>query len=196
MSPSRPEPEGEDFLALVDAALAGDRAVINDLLRTLEPAITRVCRGRIGRSQGTFASADDVAQEVLLAVFHALDTYRGQNTRFRAFVFGIARNKINDYFRKVGREQHAQLDDAPDVAEHRAGPETAALRSEQGSEVSTLVNSLPTRQRDVLVLRVAVGYSVKETATALCTTDGAVRVTQSRALANLRSRIQNPSDER
>lgn len=190
MSPTRPEPDGDDFAQLVDAALAGHRSAVNDLLRALEPGIIRYCRARIGRSRGTFATADDVAQEVLLGVFHALNTYRDSGERFRAFVFGIARNKVFDYHRKASREQHAQLDEAPEIADRRPGPESAALCNERNAQVGALLHTLTDRQREVLAYRVAVGYSADETATAMSSTPGAVRVTQNRALTKLRNRLE------
>ena len=189
MSPTRREPEGEDFAKLVDAAKAGHRSAVNDLLRVLQPDIIRYCRARLGRSHGTYTAADDVAQEVLLAAFHALHTYGDSGERFKAFVFGIAKNKIIDHHRKASREQHAQLDEAPDIADHRPGPELTAMRNEQGGEVGALLHTLTDRQREVLAYRVAVGYSADETATAMSTTPGAVRVTQTRALTNLRNRL-------
>jgi RNA polymerase sigma-70 factor (ECF subfamily) len=58
----------------------------------------------------------------------------------------------------------------------------ADLRSRLGD----LLNTLPPRQREILVLRLIVGLSAQETATAVGLTPTAVRVTQHRALAKLR----------
>jgi RNA polymerase sigma-70 factor (ECF subfamily) len=45
---------------------------------------------------------------------------------------------------------------------------------------------LPDKQREIVVLRVVVGLSAEETADAVGSTPGAVRVAQHRALARLR----------
>lgn len=49
----------------------------------------RYCRARLGSGDARH-SADDVAQDVLLAVFAALPRYDGPTQGLRAFVFGIA----------------------------------------------------------------------------------------------------------
>jgi RNA polymerase sigma-70 factor (ECF subfamily) len=56
------------------------------------------------------------------------------------------------------------------------------------------MEQLPGQQREVLVMRVAVGMSTEETAAALGMTPGAVRVTQHRALARLRTLIGTDLD--
>jgi RNA polymerase sigma-70 factor (ECF subfamily) len=52
-----------------------------------------------------------------------------------------------------------------------------------------LLSILPEKQREILILRVVVGMSAEETAEAVGSTAGAVRVAQHRALARLKSEI-------
>jgi len=52
--------------------------------------------------------------------------------------------------------------------------------------MAELLQALPAKQREILVLRVVVGLSAKETADAVGSTPGAIRVAQHRALARLR----------
>ncbi|MGH3816140.1 MAG: sigma factor-like helix-turn-helix DNA-binding protein, partial [Pseudonocardiaceae bacterium] len=49
----------------------------------------------------------------------------------------------------------------------------------------------PDKQREILVLRVVVGLSAEETAEAVGSTPGAVRVAQHRALGKLRNVLQS-----
>jgi RNA polymerase sigma-70 factor (ECF subfamily) len=60
-----------------------------------------------------------------------------------------------------------------------------------------LLDDLPDTQREVVVLRVAVGLSAEEAGDVLGMTAAAVRMTQSRALARLRewARDQESADE-
>jgi RNA polymerase sigma-70 factor (ECF subfamily) len=73
------------------------------------------------------------------------------------------------------------------------GPEQRALRIELSSEMGKLLETLPEKQREILVLRVVVGLSAEETAEAVGSTPGAVRVAQHRALARLRKSM--PEEE-
>lgn len=189
MTPDRRESDNEHLAALADAALGGDEPAVKELLTALNDPVLRYCLARIGGQHGTFASAHDVAQEVLISVLHALPRYRDSGERFLPFVFGIARNKVADYYRRESRDRHAALDEAPDVADDQPGPDWAVLRNERADRVHELLNTLPENQREALFLRIGAGYTAEETAAAMCTTPGAVRVTQHRALKSLRRRI-------
>ena len=61
------------------------------------------------------------------------------------------------------------------------------------TEDHTTGDALPEKQREILVLRVVVGLSAEETAEAVGSTPGAVRVAQHRALARLRKSM--PEEE-
>jgi RNA polymerase sigma-70 factor (ECF subfamily) len=58
----------------------------------------------------------------------------------------------------------------------------------------TLLETLPEKQREILTLRVVMGMSAKETADAVGSTPGAVRVAQHRALAQLRKQLAATAD--
>ena len=63
------------------------------------------------------------------------------------------------------------------------------MRGEQSEWTAELLRILPPKQREILVLRVAVGLSADETAEAVGSTAGAVRVAQHRALNKLRAEL-------
>jgi RNA polymerase sigma-70 factor, ECF subfamily len=70
------------------------------------------------------------------------------------------------------------------------GPEQRLLLAiELTEQLGALLQVLTARQRQVLVLRIAVGLSAEETAEQLGSTPGAVRVTQHRALDRLRALV-------
>jgi RNA polymerase sigma-70 factor, ECF subfamily len=55
--------------------------------------------------------------------------------------------------------------------------------------MTKLMETLPDKQREIVRLRVMVGLSAEETAKAVGSTPGAVRVAQRRALDRLRSQL-------
>jgi RNA polymerase sigma-70 factor (ECF subfamily) len=166
--------------------MAGDPAAVGRVLSIIRPLVVRYCRARLGRLDRLSVSADDVAQEVCLAVLTALPGYRVQGRPFLAFVYGIASHKVIDAHRSATRNRAEPVADLPDSAESSDGPEQRALRVELSDELSQLLETLPEKQREILVLRVVVGLSAEETADAVGSTPGAVRVAQHRALARLR----------
>ena len=60
------------------------------------------------------------------------------------------------------------------------------VKADEAEKARDLLDLLPPAQRELLVLRVAVGLSAEETGAVLDMTAGAVRVAQHRALARLR----------
>lgn len=173
--------------SLVSAAVDGDPHAIEGVLRWIRPLVVRYCRSRIGSHEKTIASADDVAQEVCLAVLTALPGYRDQGRPFLAFVYGIAGHKVADARRSAARNRSEPVPDVPDTTDLTDGPEAHVMQGEFAGRMSRLLESVSDRQRDILHLRVVMGLSVEETAEAVGSTPGAVRVAQHRALNRLRA---------
>ncbi len=142
---------------LIRAAAAGDRRAERRLVALVRPVVLRYCRARLGATPEAF----DAAREICGAVAAALPTISGVDVSFPAVVHRIARLRV----------------DRVDVP---------AVRGAAGS-MPVLLRDLAPLQRDVLVLRVAVGLSVEQTAEAVESTTDGVRLAQHHALERLRS---------
>jgi RNA polymerase sigma-70 factor (ECF subfamily) len=177
---------GNDREALISAAVKGDSAAIDDVFRWIQPLVLRYCRNRVGGQERTFTSADDVAQEVCIAALTALPSYRYQGRQFLPFVYGIAAHKVADARRSAARNRTEPVPDVPDTRDLADGPETQVMNGEFAARMVRLLESVSDRQRQILDLRVRMGLSAEETAEALGSTPGAVRVAQHRALNRLR----------
>lgn len=185
LRPPAPPPE-RGLACEVRLAVDGDPVAIRRVLASIRPLVVRYCRARVGRQERSFASADDVVQEVCLAVLTALPVYRDQGRPFLAFVYGIAAHKVADAHRAAARNRAEPVADVADEPEPEAGPEQRAMQGELSRRMKQLLECLPDKQREIVVLRVVVGLSAEETAEAIGSTPGAVRVAQHRALARLR----------
>ncbi|MFS0897703.1 sigma-70 family RNA polymerase sigma factor [Mycolicibacterium litorale] len=180
---------GERLDAVVAEAVAGNRDALREVLETIRPIVVRYCRARIGATERSGLSADDVAQEVCLAAITALPRYKDQGRPFLAFVYGIAAHKIADAHRAASRNKSDPTDVVPERFSTEAGPEQLAINAESSARMDKLLGVLPDKQREILILRVVVGMSAEETAEAVGSTAGAVRVAQHRALARLKAEI-------
>ena len=150
------------------------------LLAVVRPHVVRYCRA-LGPPNRP-PSADDVAQDVCLAVLRGLSRYRFEGKPFLAFVHGIAAHKVIDAHRASSRTSLLPDDGIPDVEDVSEGLEQHALRAELSGELRRLLDELPEAQREILVLVVALGLSAAETAATVGSTPGAVRVAQHRGL--------------
>jgi RNA polymerase sigma-70 factor, ECF subfamily len=171
---------------ITELAMRGQPAAIDTLLRQIRPMVLRYCRARLGRISGHYHAADDVAQEVCIAVLSALPRYQDMGRPFASFVFGIASHKVADAMRSAAR-MAIPTEDLPDGPDDRPGPEETAVAYIEAERARALLARLPMRQRELLVLRVLSGMSAEETGDALGMSAGAVRVAQHRALARLRA---------
>jgi RNA polymerase sigma-70 factor, ECF subfamily len=180
---------GDRLDAVVAEAVAGNRDALREVLETIRPIVVRYCRARVGTAERSGLSADDVAQEVCLAAMTALPRYKDQGRPFLAFVYGIAAHKVADAHRALARNRSEPTDEVPERFAAEPGPEQLALEAESNARMNALLQVLPEKQREILILRVVVGLSAEETAVAVGSSPGAVRVAQHRALARLRSEI-------
>ncbi|HEY0228462.1 MAG TPA: sigma-70 family RNA polymerase sigma factor [Mycobacterium sp.] len=186
--------QAERLDAVVAEAVAGDRNALREVLETIRPIVVRYCRARVGTVDRGGLSADDVAQEVCLATLTALPRYKDRGRPFMAFLYGIAAHKVADAHRAAGRDRAFPAESVPERWSTEAGPEQRAIQSDTASRMSELLEILPAKQREILILRVVVGLSAEETAAAVGTTAGAVRVAQHRALSRLKSEIVAAGD--
>jgi RNA polymerase sigma-70 factor (ECF subfamily) len=177
------------FHELVISSMRGEQDAVATLFAWIRPAIVRYCRSRIGRSGSAYSSADDVAQEICVAVLGALGRYNDEPESFLPFVYGIAAHKVADHYRRAGRDRSDPSADVPDGIDVSASPEQQIMAADLRDRLANLLNTLPPRQREILRLRLIVGLSAQETATTVGLTPTAVRVTQHRALAKLRAAL-------
>jgi RNA polymerase sigma-70 factor, ECF subfamily len=178
--------DGAGLRDLTSRAARGQPAAIESLLEHIRPMIVRYCRARLGRAAGHYHVADDVAQEVCIAVLSALPRYRDMGRPFASFVFGIASHKVADAMRSAARLA-VPTEDLPDGPDEQPGPEETVVAYLEAQRARALLAQLPGHLRELLILRVVTGLSAEETGNVLGMSAGAVRVAQHRALARLRA---------
>jgi RNA polymerase sigma-70 factor, ECF subfamily len=177
---------------LAARAVEGDAQAAESLLGAVHRMVHRYCRARLARFPGAEHAADDVAQEVCIAVLGALPRYRDMGRPFASFVFGIASHKIADALRSAIRAA-VPTEDLPDGPDERPGPEETVVRYIEAERARDLLDRLPDHQKELVLLRVVAGLSAEETGNVLGMSAGAVRVAQHRALARLRAMASEES---
>lgn len=177
--------QGADLTSMALLARDGDGDATAALLERVRALAHRYCRARLASYPAGQQLADDVAQDVCIAVLSALPRYRSHGRPFEAFVHGIAARKVADAKRTLARSDRP-TDEVPDDVDTRPTPEEEALNAADLRQAMNLLEELPERLREVVVLRVAAGMSAEETGRSLGMSPGAVRVAQHRALNRLR----------
>jgi len=164
---------------LMRAAIAGDAAAYHRFLSALAPVLRSVARrngARIGLSDG---EAEDVVQEVLLAIHLKRQTW-DVDRPIGPWIMTIARNKLVDARRRRGSRLTLPIEDVADFLTAE-GDDGAMDRH----DVDRLLEKLGERQRDLVRSLSIEGRSVRETAERFNMNEGAVRVALHRAIKTL-----------
>jgi RNA polymerase sigma-70 factor, ECF subfamily len=142
-----------------------------------------VCRRLAPRRQ----AVEDLMQEILVTAWQALPGFRG-DASLRHWVLGIARHKVEDYFRRSIREVELTADDS--VADATSAPmleEHMDLRGRQERVQKTLA-TLPEPYALALIWRYRDEKSLREMAELACKTEKAIERLLARARENFRRR--------
>jgi RNA polymerase sigma-70 factor (ECF subfamily) len=142
--------------------------------------------GRVVASYARPADQDDLAQEIALAIWRALPSFRGESSE-RTFVFRIAHNRGLTFLarRRVdGSEPVEIVDRAPN-------PEARVSGREGVERLFAAIRALPVAHRQVLTLALE-ELSHPEIAACLGITVENVAVRLHRARAALRRELEEP----
>src|SRR5579871_1596481 len=126
------------------SAMAGDDAAYHRLLRAVTPVLRAAARRGLARAGQPPDQAEDIVQEILLAVHLKRHTW-DVNAPFAPWLFAIARNKLIDTLRRRGRRVFVNIDDFAETI-----PDQPAAETVSAGEVANLLQTLPPRQREVL----------------------------------------------
>jgi RNA polymerase sigma-70 factor, ECF subfamily len=180
--------DGLDAQAVLAAAIRREQWAIATLFRAYQPLVLRYLRAQ---APGV---ADDLAGEVWVAVARGLGRFTGDEAGFRGWLFTIARRRLSDHRRNVGRRRTDPVPqerlDAADQTRDGLDPASVVvdrIRAQQAIDV--IMADLSADQADAVLLRVVAGLDVAEVARIMGRTPGAVRVLCHRALRRVAPRL-------
>lgn len=169
---------------LAALALAGRQAAYRVLMDRHRAAAFRLARHHCGNDD----AALDVTQASFISAFAALARYDGS----RSFAHWLARiviNKSHDWARRRKVRQifsfALPLEDAREVAGTEPDAERQTADRQELDRTMAAIASLPSRLKEVLVLRTIEGLSQAETASVLGASEKAVETRLYRARARL-----------
>jgi RNA polymerase sigma-70 factor (ECF subfamily) len=182
-------PQSESDAALALAAQT-DPDAFDALYRRYVTRVYRYCCVRTGNR----GEAEDLTAQTFLAALEGLPSYRGRGS-FAAWLFGIARHKCADHYRR----QYANLCQPLDAVNRLPDPSAPDLeRDTYHNDVLICIQralpSLSPDRREALQLRFWGGLSAREVATVMRRSEGAVKMLISRAVADLRRRCLNENE--
>ena len=171
-----------DERQLVLRIQAGSREAFEELLDAYE---TRVYRLAL-RLTDSISDAEDVTQEIFLAVYKSLGNFRG-NSALGTWIYRVAMNHCLE-FRRKRRLDTLPLDEEIALVSQdwRHDPVQSADKRELSAKVEAAINCLSPLHRDVIVLHELQGLTYQEVAAALDVPVGTVKSRLSNAFRRLR----------
>jgi len=171
-----------DVERAIEQARDGDARGFETLFHTFGASVAGYLRAR------NVSDPDGIANEVFLRAFRTLHTFRGDEARFRSWLFTIVHHAaVDDVRRRRRRVAEAPLERVPEAV---GGDTEADALDELGrARVEALLGLLSADQRDVLMLRIVADLSVDETAAVVGKSHEAVKALTRRGLASLRRAI-------
>jgi RNA polymerase sigma factor (sigma-70 family) len=161
------------------AAISGDAGAYRHFLAAVTPFLRALARRRCESFGIAGGDAEDIVQEVLLAIHLKRGTW-DQSRPIGPWISTIVRNKMIDTMRRRGRKVMVPIEDVIDTLEAEERADNLEHR-----DIERLLGRLKEQQRDIVQSISVNGTSVRETADRLKMSEGAVRVTLHRALKAL-----------
>lgn len=192
----------------LNALKAGDENAFAALVHRYHGSLIRLAMGYV-KDHGI---AEDVVQETWLTCIKSLDRFEGRST-LKTWIFGIALNIARSRGRREGRVlpfaslfRRDATSSGPSVDPERFGgdgmwktlptswanvPEERVLGQEAMSRVREAIDTLPAKQREVIVLRDVAGFDASEVCGLLSISPQNQRVRLHRARAAVRKMLED-----
>ena len=180
-----------DENTLIQTAREGDESAF----RALFDAHGGRVYGLAYRYMRNQSDAEDVLQETFIRAFHALDTYDSAKTAgFGLWINRIGINCSIDALRRGKRRSADPLEGEVmnTLAAHdpEDDPERVARSREIRRRVDQALDRLSPRQRMIFTMRHDLGYTTREIAQSVGTTEGSVKKHLFRAVDALKKRLR------
>jgi RNA polymerase sigma factor (sigma-70 family) len=142
-------------------------------------------------------TADDLVAQIFERLLRVIDSYRPERGPFSAWLFAIARNEINAFYRYRRRRSWLSLDNLPQEKSREAGPEQQVVQREMQADLLRAISRLGERERDILGLKFAAQLNNRQIAALAGLSESNVGVIIHRALSRLRAELNGdePSAE-
>lgn len=180
----------EPTIELVLSARGGDRMALEALLERCLPPLKRWAHGRLPAHVRGSLDTGDLVQEAAIHVLARLDRFEPRHVgAMQAYLRISVINRIRDEIRRVGRRpESVELTSEPTSDD--TSPLEAVIRTEAYERYRQALGKLRTRDREMVVARVEVQWSIPEIAHrfGMASLDAA-RVAVSRSLKRLTAQL-------
>ena len=178
---------------LINRCLENDQAALEQLFRNLEPSARKIARFIF--SNGSEADIEDAVQNSLLKIFTNLKKFKKEST-LHTYLYTIIRNEIWTLQRSWWQRllQSSRPIEDSYLGQVFLSPDKKINKKQAYETLVDLFGVLRQRQREALVYRYVLEYTVKELSETIGISENAAKKRIRRGLNKIYSIIKNNSD--
>jgi RNA polymerase sigma-70 factor, ECF subfamily len=194
----------EEEAAFVARLVARDEAAFSELVTTYERRVFALVYRMLGRRE----EAEDLAQEVFVQIFKAIDQFRGES-KLSTWIYRIAVNLCKNRTKYLHRRHAHQQDDIDAMAERVpfsaakgvmvgtvSRPDEIVEGKQLEAVVKHAISQIDPDFREALILRDVEDLSYEEIAAVMGVADGTVKSRIHRARAQLKVLVEKAMGEK
>lgn len=173
-----------------------DESAFSELVRTYQHKVFNV----VYRILGNKAEAEEVSQEVFIAIFKYIDSFRGE-AKLSTWIYRIATNHARNrvkYLARRSQRAHRDIDEGPETANedsplsaYIASPHEEAVGKELEEIIRDGLKTLNEIHRTIVVLRDIEGLTYSEIAKIVDLPEGTVKSRLFRARIALKEYVES-----
>ena len=180
-----PDPSCDSTLDVLERARRGDRSAAQVLIARAVPPLRRWSRGRVPHYARGTADTEDVVQDAVLGTFKRIERFEHRTVgALQAYLREAVMNRIRDLIRS-SRRRGITVELKDDLPLQDLSPLEVAIRAEKSDRFLKALQALSPADRQVVVWRIELGYTVSEISERLGKSKAAAGMTVSRALQRL-----------
>ena len=184
--------EDKSDYELIDVAISGDEDAFGIIMRRYENSLY----GLIYKMVRNHEETQDLVQEAFIKSYNALESFNKQYS-FSTWLFKIASNNCIDHLRKrrlqtTSIDVPIQTDEgsiSQELPDNSYSPEKDSLRNEMFESIDSIIEELPKKYKQVIILRHKEDKSYEEIAQSLDIPIGTVKARIFRARELLKKSI-------
>ena len=137
---------------------------------------------------GRREEAEDITNQVFMNAWQNVRQYRHRGHPFSSWLYRIARNQVIDHYRSRKDTLSLERDGVEDLVV-QSMPQSELSQKFELEKVMRAVHALKPDYQDVIIMRFIEDLSLRETASAMKKTEGAIKLMQHRAIEELKKML-------
>ena len=180
--PSKEPRELSQITELIDQAAGGNLKAFGEIYKIYLDRIYRYVFYQINDKM----TAEDITEEVFLKAWKAIGTCKGKEKTFSSWLYRIAHNQLMNTLRDNNRITSLENQTPGKFADSKQEINTNI----EYQELLKTISDLPKNQKQIIILKFIEGLDNREISKITGMREGAIRVSQMRALATIREKLR------